>query len=922
MISNPSIKRLLWKDYREYSGLWWAMLVGALLFFWVIVAIEAAQRPHAMNTSPVFVIDIAGVLWFGIALCFPAAIGATSFSREHEQETYVFLRSLPIHSRTVLLCRAALVAVGTVLLFVFFFGAAAITSTFSSRLGTLESSSSFTVGMLVLSMLVAAEAFLIGVFFSLLTKHPLGALLMTGVTMMLIHGTALSGSFYGIETEVLAWQFLVLVSSIAFGILDYIRIPQWFREGDAFGSGPASAFSSNRSASKTQAHAGNESSVHRTAGRGVMRGLIWQQWRQLGLWNLFAVAFGLLILLLPNGLGVFGTFIALVLVASSVFFHEKQNRRYRFLSQRGVHPFKVWLARNVILLPVIAIPCACTACWIYWQAPEPVGQSCFYAFAPLIVFAVVQFCILATEQYIVGLVIAFLAAGITIGWCMLAGALGLPIAIGFVPLMVGSLAASYKRLADLLNEKNLFVHKSIAWSILIASMLVTITGTAFYRVYSIPATNGKEAKLVDVYERMCTRTDAQVAAFERFQIAASDITSTPTSYEDRFHFQHVNDLRNPVDEDEDGYIDDNNDLIPDTFQAPVRGDWVHSWAHVASISSQEDAWLADNSSALMQVVEKVDDPDFEYDVDNEESALFVAQHHNPYDRTILLLVSGARSKAFAGDLDGALAGFKRALKLTSAQSQAQSVHEWISMNYREQMTFENLVWWAGHKDQTKENVVALMEWLAARSEQPPSPLNALAADYVRYRSIFSDADQLEQSLNASVIESTLLTYRFMPWERTRSRRLYDRISVQQHDWVLAETPRLRSTGPYDRNSAYASAPGVSNNPELSNTLVTNLVTNASDSLLVLAAELEDRRRATMWQLRLIAHRIEFGEYPESIEEVEKLVEFRETSLTTGVPFQYERHPLRPVSVTEPLGSYFVNSTSPVLVSARVRYYLP
>ncbi len=934
MISNPSVKRLLWKDYCEYSGLWWAMLVGSLLFFWVIVGIEVAQRHEA--TLPLPVVEIATFLWLAIAVCFPAAVGATSFSREHEQETFVFLRSLPIHSRTVLFCRCALVAFATILLFVLFFGVAIVTSALSKDLTISHANLTEAYGMLALSMMVAIEAFLIGVFFSLLTKHPLGALLMTGVTMMLIHGTALSGTFVGAETEIYAWQLLVLASAIAFGILDFIRIPQWFREGDAWGSGSAGAISSKRTNLMSHSAKAKETSARRTAGRGIVRSLIWQQWRQLGFWYLFAIAFGLLILLVPNGAGVFGMFVALVLVASSVFFHEKQNRRYRFLSQRGVHPFKVWMARNVILLPVIAIPCAYTAYFLYEEGPEIVGLSCLYAFAPLIAFVIVQFCILVTEQYIVGLVIAFLTAALAIGWCLQAAILSLPFELGFVPLLLGGLAAGYKRLADLLNEKNRTINKCIAWSILVGTVVVMLTATAFYRVYSIPATSGEEATLLELSKNTVTRTDAQNTAFENFQTVAAGISSVPNKLDGRFYFEHLQLLENPGDEDESYWVDSDGDSMVDTYRPSlasslVRGEWTHNWENVKTISPEEDAWLTENQLVLPQVIQAVAHPEFANGRDDDDADLFSWQLDDARDRTVRLLVAAARMRTAAGDLDDALAKYKLALKLTSQTHPAKSVHLWLKVNYLEQMILENLVRWAGHEDQTKDRIVDVMRWLAERHVEPPNPAPALAVEYSRYRNVFSTTDLLEQMLDARRVEQTTLVYRLMPWEKVRSRRLFDYVSVHQQKWVLAQVQELHGAGPYD---IPRESPMFEYNRALNNTLVTSWLVSGDASLLRLALDLENRRRAVMWQLRLVAHRIQHGDYPELMDDVDKLVEFRDTDVLTGLPFKYERSDVRALLVNEPLGAYYVVTDTPLLTSPtqywsgqagrlrEVQYWLP
>ncbi len=111
------------------------------------------------------------------------------------------------------------------------------------------------------------------------------------------------------------------------------------------------------------------------------------------------------------------------------------------------------------------------------------------------------------------------------------------------------------------------------------------------------------------------------------------------------------------------------------------------------------------------------------------------------------------------------------------------------------------------------------------------------------------------------------------------------------------------------------APSRENSKELGTSLIAANVLQPEDVLINLAVDLENRRRALMCQLRLIAHRINHGAYPESLNEAETLVEFRDIDSSTGFPFEYEHNPTPgPVYVTEPLDDYFVVSDTPRLTS--------
>ncbi|MFC1757672.1 hypothetical protein ACFL2H_02755, partial [Planctomycetota bacterium] len=467
------------------------------------------------------------------------------------------------------------------------------------------------------------------------------------------------------------------------------------------------------------------------------------------------------------------------------------------------------------------------------------------------------------------------------------------------------------------NERNRPINKGIAWSILIGSIVVTVTATAFYRVYSIPTTDGEALKLVQKHDGSQAMTEAQDAAFQQFEAAAAETTSLPSNLDGRFFFEHIQSLEKPEDEGGGHWIDTNNDSIVDAYQAvfdpsPVRDDWTHSWSNIKTMSSEEQSWLAENASVLPSIVEAIRNPEF---TSGPDPGQMWSRH------SIRLLVARARSRTDAGELETALEDYKTALKLTgNLADPIHQVHQWIGLSQMEQMVLENLVGWAGHPDQSKESIAELMEWLATRNETPPSPANAMAAGYLRYRNVFSDTDAIGLMVEARDVERTTLIYRFMPWERVRSKKLYDYVNVQQQKWVKGEIGKLRGGGPIIPSNMSRTSPLMANQQALVTTLVTHWLLSPDESLVKLAIDLENQRRAITWQLGLIAHRIEHGTYPESLDEVETLVEFRDTDLLTGLPFQYVTSDTQPVFVNEPLGTYCIVADTPQLLSPNQYWY--
>lgn len=85
-LMSPVTARFIWKEYRTLRGFW----LSALVIAGVLQALAFAIAPA--NSDPTASI-------FGIALAaaalYAVGVAATSFSMEHEEETYGFLTSLP-----------------------------------------------------------------------------------------------------------------------------------------------------------------------------------------------------------------------------------------------------------------------------------------------------------------------------------------------------------------------------------------------------------------------------------------------------------------------------------------------------------------------------------------------------------------------------------------------------------------------------------------------------------------------------------------------------------------------------------------------------------------------------------------------------------------------------------------------------------
>src|SRR5262245_37578792 len=96
------VGRFVWKEYRVLRGLWLSVGVIGLLVDWAIKVFI----PPPFDFATVF-FDVA----FAAAVLYAVGAAATTFSVEHEEETYGFLSGLPTAWLPVFLGKLAFAAV-------------------------------------------------------------------------------------------------------------------------------------------------------------------------------------------------------------------------------------------------------------------------------------------------------------------------------------------------------------------------------------------------------------------------------------------------------------------------------------------------------------------------------------------------------------------------------------------------------------------------------------------------------------------------------------------------------------------------------------------------------------------------------------------------------------------------------------------
>ena len=297
---------------------------------------------------------------------YAAACGATMFAGEKESGTHEFLHGMPLSARRILAGKIGFAAISASALLALLLAAAL----FISGGATPDR---FTLSQLWgLWGFAVIEVFVWGMLFSLLIERPLLATVLavaaTAVCITFIAWLLSEGRFYFTNLrQYSAATPRLLIATIVF-FVDVWLADRFFGGSTMF---PLTAkWRLNRRIASVQAEL-NKSPISPTRG-AVLGRLIWQTWRQ-SRWLMICIAVvGALFALTPlqellRALPLFdrerlegmrpalAIAIAAALMGSCVFLADQESGRLRILTEQGISPHTVWLARELTWICVLAV---------------------------------------------------------------------------------------------------------------------------------------------------------------------------------------------------------------------------------------------------------------------------------------------------------------------------------------------------------------------------------------------------------------------------------------------------------------------------------------------------------------------------------------------------------------------------------------
>ena len=352
--NNLVVRRLIWKEIQQLKPLVLVLLVASLLCHLLV----SLSKPAAGIVHPTA--DAHQWILLGMPGLFAVGVGALLIGQEKEQRTLLWLKSLPVPPRQIIMTKLSVSLVALVLIWL--------------------------ISVLILLLFVSRIR---------LSEDPVVILTWISHTLfILLAGMALAWKINSSFASLLCLVPIAFVPyAISWGITVFIEQPYYFR-ADArpslllawqailslvaaslvwrFGKqslGAAKVVSGSIDA-RTQVQAIQQRTILWRLSSPILTpfsALTWQMWAQ-SRWFLCALlgmaCLGACFNIFSNPLGVAAVMLASVWLGVVSFQGDRLHNRIRFLADRGVRPRRVWWTRQIVPIVMLGIV-ALWACGIH-----------------------------------------------------------------------------------------------------------------------------------------------------------------------------------------------------------------------------------------------------------------------------------------------------------------------------------------------------------------------------------------------------------------------------------------------------------------------------------------------------------------------------------------------------------------------------
>ena len=804
---------------------------------WLAVAVMGAIVQWTMNVLMPPTVDHATML-FSAALfagvLYVVGAAATTFSVEHEEETYNFLTGLPTAWWPVYVGKLLVVAISAAAL-------AGVLSVVGWMLCGFDTPGGHdTPAALGLFGVAIVEGLAWGTFFSLVVKRPLVAAILTLVVGALaVHLAVNATSSYAVASanpeayvEAIPVRLAIVGVVLAASVLVARR---WL----AVGTQPANITWGRIAAAAAPHWDRTTASVRRVAnvaedgmrGRAMSR-LIWQTWRES--WKLLplpllvagvlylgvSAVLGLSQVLGPSHPGPESTLIATVatmlfipaLYGAMVFAADQRRGGYRFLAEHAARPRYVWLARQIVwlgalivlLIIVTLIVSGATSLALRNHASQTLdyyvrwgssgvenfsdiayqllqgttfaivgaGLACF---GTLAAYAVGQLCSMLLRSEIMAAFVALLLSVGVSAWVAALFAWQLSGWLFLLPVAAGWLLATWLRAPDWIAQRNSWR----AWVKPVLAVVATLVVVGFL----LPI--ARLAQLPGVAEPFPQANGLPSPAFDKLIAEGRETAQKYIKSAERLMAGPKEDPLEPWRKPE--YSSSGPELGGiDETKIPLD----EMYDFVAAQARQEKLIRELIAAAVNDAIKASKRPTCHFDFDLRQIApklygdaekQWGLHSYWPYRQLTELLgvVAGEPMSEPDQPFDRYLAALRMSKHLRSGQPSVVL----IDQLQQEQTILERIGRWATAEGRTKEQLEAARDKLIDYFHSRPDLQGALAADHFLVRHVLTGQ---EMPISLAISPASPMVYlaylaNQLPWERERALRALDLITLKNID---------------------------------------------------------------------------------------------------------------------------------------------
>lgn len=808
---SSAFLHIAWKEYRTLRDFWLACLVlTALLQMLCGLFPTDAPNPWLMA------IVVPGF--------FALGAGAIAFSAEAESGTDDLLRTWSATYPAVLLSKICVALAGTALLF--------ITLAIIASLFSMEQEASWQMVLsrrLVHGLGMGAGLFTLALLFSLFVQRTLTAIWMAAAAwmlLMMVTSYLWDDFFQAFPRSLDEPPNALYLASVGLILLADIGLSRLWVRGSLGTVGALVERFHLRQWTLPRR-------LQHAVPKQPIRNLLWREARLLPFAILGLPFLHVLCItgwedsrpkfeIRHEGM-VFPLLLSGLILGIAAFHAEQRGQIYRFLSERGISPFHLWLAKQVCWLPLLFVNAA--AGWIYvsFGSPHEGRQVDFFLAAaaslPLLGWAVGQWCALLIPAAVIATCIALSVCIMLSLWFLLMLHLGIPTWWSVTPLPIAILGASLLCTRDLLTERQ-------TWRTILQSVTIVLVPTVLI-----------------------------VALFARFR--AIEIP--------RFHIHVAQFHISAAAEETVSLYREAMAMIQPRPSNPDEPE-LSEEAQKARDVELDRQWLAENQPALVLALTTAKRPECAFS-HPERQLLFqqnISDLQKMRDLARLVILSAGELTA-QGKLDEALQRYQAALNMARHVAQNGENIQWLIGTGIERRVAEELPKWAAHPDQTRARLKKAIAMVKAQLSSFPPLARALEAEYASWLHFLTEESSLGSALHGSSSWTGRLSGWFeglFPWERERTNRLFENYFGSR---ILTARRADETWSTLDRSQRiYRNSEHISGQEKewIRTTIYGDYVLYASFS------HLEHRAltlRGLTLQLALQGYKLQHGEYPETLD---------------------------------------------------------